>query len=87
LNDWAKNIERADKLVQLVAREKGMSHLVLDQSCRWSTAGLRPIGPQKPPSRLLKNASVSRFVPLQRANRTESKTERIQAKMSFSAAC
>jgi len=38
-------------------------------------------------SRLLKNASVSRFVPLQRANRTESKTERIQAKMSFSAAC
>ncbi len=39
------------------------------------------------PSRLLKNASVSRFVPLQRANRTESKTERIQAKMSFSAAC
>jgi len=31
LNDGAKNIERADKLVQLVAREKGMSHLVLDQ--------------------------------------------------------
>jgi len=31
LNDGAKNIERADKLVQLVVREKGMSHLVLDQ--------------------------------------------------------
>ena len=31
LNSGAKNIERADKLVQLVAREKGMSHLVLDQ--------------------------------------------------------
>ncbi len=31
LTSGAKNIERADKLVQLVAREKGMSHPVLDQ--------------------------------------------------------
>lgn len=30
LNNGAPNIERADKLVQLVARQKGMSHPVLD---------------------------------------------------------
>jgi len=49
LNDGAKNIERADKLVQLVAREKGRAIWSSIKSCRWSTAGLRPIGPQKPP--------------------------------------
>ncbi len=33
LNNGAPNIERADKLVQLVARQKGMSHLVLERYC------------------------------------------------------
>ncbi|MGY4173508.1 hypothetical protein [Bradyrhizobium sp. USDA 4529] len=31
LNSGAPNIERADKLVQLVARQKGMSHPILDE--------------------------------------------------------
>jgi hypothetical protein len=31
LNNGAPNIERADKLVQLVAKQKGMSHPVIDQ--------------------------------------------------------
>jgi hypothetical protein len=31
LNNGVPNIERADKLVQLVARQKGMSHPVIDQ--------------------------------------------------------
>jgi hypothetical protein len=31
LNNGAPNIERADKLVQLVARQKGMSHPVLEE--------------------------------------------------------
>jgi len=30
LNNGAPNIERADKLVQLVAKQKGMSHPTLD---------------------------------------------------------
>jgi hypothetical protein len=30
LNNGAQNIERADKLVQLIARQKGMSHPVVD---------------------------------------------------------
>ena len=30
LNNGAPNIERADKLVQLIARQKGMSHPVVD---------------------------------------------------------
>jgi anti-sigma factor ChrR (cupin superfamily) len=31
LNNGAPNIERADKLVQLVAKQNGMSHPVLDE--------------------------------------------------------
>jgi hypothetical protein len=31
LNNGAQNIERADKLVQLVARQNGMRHPILDQ--------------------------------------------------------
>ena len=31
LTNVAPNIERADKLVQLVARQKGLSHPVIDQ--------------------------------------------------------
>jgi hypothetical protein len=31
LNNGAPNIERADKLVQLIAKQKGLSHLVIDQ--------------------------------------------------------
>jgi ketopantoate reductase len=30
LNNGATNIERADKLVQLIAKQKGMSHPVID---------------------------------------------------------
>ena len=30
LNNGAQNIERADKLVQLIARQKGMRHPVVD---------------------------------------------------------
>jgi hypothetical protein len=30
LNNGAPNIERADKLVQLIARQKGLSHPVID---------------------------------------------------------
>ncbi len=31
LNNGVPNIERADKLVQLIARQKGMSHPVIDR--------------------------------------------------------
>ena len=42
LNNGVPNIERADKLVQLIAKQKGLSHPVIDATWRWSTSGWRP---------------------------------------------
>ncbi len=39
LNNGASKIERADKLVQLAAKQKGMRHRALDESWRWSIGG------------------------------------------------
>ena len=44
LNNGVPNIERADKLVQLIAKQKGLSHPVIDAEWRWSTSGWRPTG-------------------------------------------
>ena len=35
-------IERADKLVQLIAKQKGLSHPVIDARWRWWTSGWQP---------------------------------------------
>jgi hypothetical protein len=44
LNNGASNIERADKLVQLVARQMGMRHPALDEIVTLVDRRLKPIG-------------------------------------------
>ena len=55
LQNGAPNIERADKLVQLIAKQKGLSHPVIDAIVRWSTRGWRPTAKRRPP---LKNVDL-----------------------------
>ena len=42
LNNGAPNIERADKLVQLIAKQKGLAIRRSTHRWRWSMRGSRP---------------------------------------------
>ena len=49
LNNGVPNIERADKLVQLIAKQKGLSHPVIDAGVALVDAGSRPTARRRPP--------------------------------------
>ena len=51
LQNGAPNIERADKLVQLIARQKGLSHPAIDATSRWSMRDSTPTAKRRRPDR------------------------------------
>ncbi len=62
LQNGAQNIERADKLVQLIARQKGLSHPVDRRArWRWSMRDSMPTARRRRPDRRRRGPAVSSF--------------------------